>query len=446
MTEKRAAVSRTTTFLKDGIWRVRLDDLPRRRAFWIRQLRILLLSIQGFTRDACPLRASALTFYSLLSLVPVAAMVFGVAKGFGFDRRLETELLAKFPGQQEVVLQVITFARSFLENTKGGIIAGIGLVVLFWTVVKVLGHIEAAFNHIWAIEDNRSFGRKFGDYLSIMLVAPVLVTVSGSATVFITTQVTTIAARIGILGFFGPAIFAMLKLIPYVLIWILFTIIYMLMPNIRVRLFSGVTAGIVAGSLYQIVQWLYISFQVNAARYNAIYGSFAALPLFLIWLQISWLIVLLGAEISYAHQNVDAHEIEVDNEAISAHLDRLIGLMVIQRIISHFSKGSPAPDVDQLSRSLQISNRLVRYALERLIQSGMVCKSCPGEDDAQESYLPARDIHQLSVQTVVEAIDRTGVDELPMAQTPAQEAIANTLAGFSELLKASPQNRLIKDL
>lgn len=446
MTEKRTVITRAATFLKDGIWRVRLDDLPRKKAFWIRQLRILILSVQGFSRDACPLRASALTFYSLLSLVPVAAMVFGVAKGFGFDRRLETELLGKFPGQEAVVIQVITFARSFLENTKGGIIAGIGLVVLFWTVVKVLGHIEAAFNHIWAIEDNRSFGRKFGDYLSIMLVAPVLVIVSGSATVFITTQVTTIATKIGILGIFGPAIFAMLKLIPYVLIWILFTIIYMLMPNIRVRLFSGVTAGIVAGSLYQIVQWLYINFQVNAARYNAIYGSFAALPLFLIWLQISWLIVLLGAEISYAHQNVDAHEMEVDSEAISPHLDRLIGLMVIQHIIDRFSQGSPAPDADQLSRSLQISVRLVRHALARLVQSGMVSRSCPEDDDADETYLPARDIHQLSVQTVIEAIDRTGVDQLPMAETPVQAAIASTLARFSDLLAMSPENRLIKDL
>ncbi|MBI9085108.1 MAG: YihY family inner membrane protein [Desulfobacterales bacterium] len=444
MTEKRAVVSRTTTFLKDGIWRVRLDDLPRRQAFWIRQLRVILLSVQGFSRDACPLRASALTFYSLLSLVPVAAMVFGVAKGFGFDRRLETEILGKFPGQEEIVVQVIAFARTFLENTKGGIIAGIGLVVLFWTVIKVLGHIEAAFNHIWGIEDHRSFGRKFGDYLSIMFVAPVLVIVSGSATVFITTQVTTIATRIGILGIFGPALFAMFKLIPYVLIWTLFTIVYMLMPNIRVRLFSGMTAGIVAGSLYQIAQWGYIIFQVNATRYNAIYGSFAALPLFLIWLQVSWFIVLLGAEISCAHQTVDAHETETDQEDLSPYLDRLIGLMVIHRIVGRFSKGSPPPNVDQLARSLQISGRLVRHALDRLEKSGMVSKICPASDDEDETFQPARDIHRLSVHTVIDALDRTGINQLP--NIDEQEAIAGTLARFSDLLAASPENRLVKDL
>ena len=447
MTDKSNFISRAVTYFREGVWQTRLDDLPRIKAFFIRQLRILVLSVQGFSRDACPLRASALTFYSLLSLVPVAAMVFGVAKGFGFDRRLETELLGKFPGQEEVVLQVISFARSFLENTKGGLIAGIGLVILFWTVVKVLGHIEAAFNHIWGIEDHRSFSRKFGDYLSIMFVAPILVLVSGSATVFITTQVTTITTKIAILGMFSTVIFAMLKLIPFVLLWILFTIIYMLMPNIRVRLFSGITAGIVSGTLYQIVQWFYINFQVNASRYNAIYGSFAALPLFLIWLQISWFIVLLGAEISCAHQTVETGEIEMDTEGVSPYLTRLVGLSAVHRIVSLFAAGNPPPTVDALANHLGISVRLVRHVLDNLVRAGIVSRICVDELGDQElSYQPALDIQRIRVLDVAAALDKAGVSHLPMAETPGRLAIEATLERFSQRIADSEENRLIKDL
>ena len=373
-------------------------------------------------------------------------MVFGVAKGFGFDRRLETELLDKFPGQEEIVLQVIAFARSFLENTQGGIIAGIGLVVLFWTVVKVLGHIEAAFNHIWGIEDHRSFSRKFGDYLSIMLVAPVLVLVSGSATVFITTQIAAITSQIAILGMFSTVIFAVLKLVPYLLIWILFTIVYMLMPNIRVRLFSGITAGIVAGTLYQIVQWFYINFQVNAARYNAIYGSFAALPLFLVWLQISWLIVLLGAEISCAHQTVDAHEMEMDGDRLTPHTQRLAGLMTARHVVGCFANGQPAPDIEQIALRIHLPVRLIRQVLDPLLRGGIVSRICPAEDIGEERYQPAQDIHQLRLQTVINALDRDGAEPLSLPDSPERDAVESALHRFGEMIAASPENRLIKDM
>jgi membrane protein len=447
MTRHRARLSRITEYLQTGIWRVRLNTLPRRKAFFLRQARILLLSIQGFTRDACPLRASALTFYSLLSLVPVAAMAFGVAKGFGFDRRLEAELLDKFPGQQEVVVQVIGFAQSFLENTKGGLIAGIGLAVLFWTVLKVLGHIETSFNAIWDIDTHRSFGRKFGDYLSIMFVAPVLVLVSSSATVFITTQVTLIASKISLLGLLSPLIFSLLKLLPYGIVWVLFTVIYMLMPNTRVRLFSGMTAGIAAGTLYQITQWLYINFQVNAARYNAIYGSFAALPLFLIWLQISWLIVLLGAEISYAHQNVDAHEIESDGLEISAHLKRLVGLLITHCIVKAFSEGRSPLSATDLSNRLQLPIRLVNQTLGRLVKSDMVTRICPGDDpDDDERFQPAMDIHRLTVQSVIHALDQTGTQDLRLPESPEVKRLSDALSQFSGILETAPANRPLMDL
>src|SRR3972149_7093721 len=166
-------LSKITNFIKTDIWRIRLKDYPRKKTFFIKQLRVVLLAFRGFYEDNCSLRASALTFYSLLSIVPVVAMAFGVAKGFGSDKSLEKQILAKFPGQEEVLMQVTGFARSLLEETKGGMIAGIGMGVLFWIVIKLLSNIEHSFNDIWGIKEPRTTARKITDYISIMLICPI---------------------------------------------------------------------------------------------------------------------------------------------------------------------------------------------------------------------------------------------------------------------------------
>jgi membrane protein len=238
-----AESSRLRDFLRTGVWRIRANELPPRRSFLLRQLRIILLAVRGFGEDRCQLRASALTFYSLLSVVPMLAMAFGVAKGFGFERNLEKQLLDGFPDQQEVISRIIAFSRALLENTQGGLIAGIGVAVLFWTVIKVLSNIENSFNDIWGIKKARTFQRKFGDYLSIMLVAPILLVMSSSATIMITTQVHLITQEISIVGGFGPILFSVLKVLPLGVVWLLFTFLYVFMPNTRVydRAFSGLS-------------------------------------------------------------------------------------------------------------------------------------------------------------------------------------------------------------
>ena len=248
----RTRLTRFVDLFTATIWITRRGERPAIQWLLIRLVRTVILSFRGFARHHGPLRASALTFFTLLSLVPVAAMAFGIAKGFGFEKRLQRELLDQFAAQQEVVAQVIGFAQNMLDNTKGGMIAGIGVVVLFWAVIKVLGNIENSFNHIWGVR-SRTFIRKLSDYLTIMLVCPVLVIMSGSVTVFITSQVSAISGRFELLQMVGPVIFVGLKLLPYTLIWVLFTLTYMIMPNTRVRFDGALLAGILAGSAYQAV-------------------------------------------------------------------------------------------------------------------------------------------------------------------------------------------------
>lgn len=445
MQNLKSAVSGFINFLKGDIWRLRLKDQPRKKSFLIKQLRIFLLSIRGFDEDQCQLRASALTFYSLISIVPVAAMAFGIAKGFGFEQRLERQLLEQFQGQEEIVTQVIAFANSLLGNTKGGLIAGVGIVVLFWAVIKVLGNIEASFNDIWGIQESRSIGRKFSDYLSVMLLCPILLILSSSVTVFITTQVKLIVTKIALLGMFSPVIFSVLKLLPYCLVWVLFSFLYIFMPNTKVSFKSGILAGIISGTIYQLVQFVYINFQIGAAKYNAIYGSFAALPLFLIWLQLSWFIVLFGAEFSFAHQNVDTYEFEPDSLKISDSFKRLLSLLISHLLVSNFAKGEKPLTAVQISHRLEIPIRLVHRIIHELAASGIV-SDIQTEEDKEVAYQPARDINSLTIKFVLESLEDKGVDTIPVAQTAEIKSLSEILATFREEIEHSPSNRLLKDI
>ncbi len=213
-------IAQSIQFLKADIWRVRTSKLSTQKSFWIRQLRIILLAIRGFAEDKCQLRASALTFYSLLSVVPVVAMAFGIAKGFGFERLLERQLVENLQGQQEVLERIIGFANTLLENTRGGLIAGVGVAVLFWTVIKLLGNIEKSFNDIWGINTPRTMGRKFSDYLSVMLICPFLLIMASSVTVLIANYVTLIVDSLSFLGPLAGGILLSLKILPYAFIWI----------------------------------------------------------------------------------------------------------------------------------------------------------------------------------------------------------------------------------
>ncbi|HBG60412.1 MAG: ribonuclease BN [Omnitrophica WOR_2 bacterium GWF2_38_59] len=438
-------LNKLINFLKIDVWRIRTKNISKLRSFWITQLRIILLSIRGFAEDKCQLRASALTFYSLLSIVPVVAMAFGIAKGFGFEQILEKQLMTRFPGQESVVAQIIGFANSMLENTKGGVIAGIGIAILFWTVIKVLGNIENSFNDIWGIKKSRSLGRKFSDYLSIMLICPILLIMSSSMTVLITSQVKLVLSKISLLGTLSPIILILLQIMPYCVIWVLFTFIYIFMPNTKVNLKSGLFGGIIAGTIYQVVQWAYITFQVGVTKYGAIYGSFAALPLFLVWLQISWLIVLFGAEISFAEQNVETYEFEPDCLKASHSYKRLLTLRITQLCIKYFVEGKEPLNAKDFSNILEIPIRLVRDLLYDLSESGVLIEVKTSENKSS-AYHPAIYLDQLTIKNVLNMLDERGINNIPVAESKELEVLKHSLNTFDEQNKSSKENWILKDI
>lgn len=436
-------IQKTRDFIKHDIWRIRRTKLPPGKSFFLNLLRVLLLSIRSFDENKCALHASALTFFTMISIVPIAAMAFGIAKGFGFEKMLEEQLRDKLAGHEDILANVIQFSHSLLQNTQGGLIAGVGLIILFWSVLKVLGQIENSFNDIWGIKERRTIGRMFGDYLSLMLICPVVIIISGSVTVFITTQVTLITEKVAILGNLSFLVFPLLKLLPYTLLWGLFTFLYIFMPNTKVRFSSGLFAGVIAGTIYQVLQWVYITFQVGVANYNAIYGSFAALPLFLVWLQLSWTVVLFGAEISFAHQNVDTYEFESDARQASHRIKTLLSLQITYHLIRNFiRREKPLTDRD-ISNQLEIPIRFVNEILFDLVKCRIVSVT---ETEGERGYQPALDINTISIQYVIDAMEQRGVNTMPFAHTPEFETLSVLLETFGKTIERLPDNKLLKDL
>ena len=438
-------ISKAISFLKRDIWRMPSSKMSKRKFFLINQLRIVLLAVRNFDQNKCNLRASALTYYSLLSIVPVLAVAFGIAKGFGLEKLLEKLIIERLPGQEEVVNNIISFSHALLENTKGELVAGIGVAVLLWTVIKVLGSIETSFNDIWGIKKMRSLGRRFSDYLSIMFICPVLLIVASGTTVFIGTQAKMLITKLSFLGPVSGVILFSLQFLPYVVMWVVFTFAYIFMPNTKVKFSSGLLAGVVSGTVYQVVQLVYIYFQVGVGKYNAIYGSFAAIPLFLIWLQLSWRIVLFGAEISFAHQNVNTYEFEQESMSASYSFKKLLSLRIAHLLVKNFKQGNRPMTAMQISHVLEIPIRLVRQITYNLNEAGIV-SSTKEDGDIGGAFQPARDTDSLTIKYVLDSLEHVGTEDIPVAETEDLRKLEKLLADFSSQIEKSPANIHLKDL
>jgi membrane protein len=287
------------------LWSFPLSGETGLRHFGFKWLRIVFSAARGFYIDKCSLSASSLTYYTLMSIIPVLAMAFAVSRAFGYNDVFRAELLQRFQDQNGALLHMFTYADAFLDQARGGPIAGVGLIILFLTVALLLNTLEVILNQIWGARKMRPWRRIGTDYFAFMLVAPILFVVANSASVFIVDILEMLIRNLPVGRGAIASLLFLINLIPYCLFWILFTFMYLFMPNTKVYFLSACLGGLVAACLYIFSQWIYIYFQVGVSHYGAVYGSMAALPLFLIWLQVSWFLFLFGAEISCAHQTLE---------------------------------------------------------------------------------------------------------------------------------------------
>jgi membrane protein len=276
-------------------------------------------------------------------------------------------------------------------------------------------------------------------------VAPILFIISSSITIFISTRIINITQSVDLLGRISPLIMLGIKILPYCVVWLLFIFIYMFIPNTKVRWSSGILGGIVAGTAYEVLQWIYIIFQVKISNYGAIYGGFAVLPFFMIWLQLSWLIVLFGAEISFAHQNVGTYELEPESLGASVSTKRLIALSICHLCVKRFMHGESPLNASEIAKTLETPIRLTRQLLYDLVGCGILSESI-GAEEKVIFYQPARSLESLSLNFVISSLNALGSEEIPITHSPEVDRISKCVEDFSVIVENSEANLLLKDI
>jgi membrane protein len=345
------------------------------------------------------------------------------------------------PGQREAIEWIVSKADKFLKNMSGSLIAGIGIAFLFWIVIVLLANIEGSFNDIWKIRKGRRLMRKISDYLSVAVICPVLLILSGSLTVYVTREVAGIARHH---LFVGALAHVVLSIVPYLVLWLLFTFLYMLMPNTRVPWKAGLVGGIIGGTLYQVIQWAYVHFQIGVAHANAVFGSVAALPLFLVWLQMSWLVVLFGAEICFAIDDEETYEPKRDFARASRRFRNLLALRIAQVCVKRFCAGEKPPAALELCHQLGAPLPLVEETLSRLVETEILAQSRKNSGD-EEYYQPAHNVERITIREVLGSLEARGNDSDHIINEGEFDALAAKLERMERHFAASPDNMPLRD-
>ncbi|MFZ0131253.1 MAG: YhjD/YihY/BrkB family envelope integrity protein [Desulfobacterales bacterium] len=427
-------------YLSTGIWRIQLRQVPPLNAFFIRQLRIAVLTARKTIKDDAGLLAPVLSFFSVFAIGPLVALILGIAKGFGIKERLETEILTKIPAQEEILQQIIGHAQALLQNTHGDLIAGVGIVVLLLSAIKVFFLLEHAFDVIWHVKNKRSWKKTISVYLAFLLLAPLFILFYSSLPAFVISRLDEFSSQSALLAKVSPLIIDLLQLSPFLLAWALFSLVYVLIPNTRVKPLPVITAGVLTGTVYLLIQWAMVEFQVGITKYNPIYGSLIALPLLLMWINIGWLSLLIGAEYAYASQNVDLYEFEPDFTDISLHFKKVLTLQLLRRLALRFSMGEKPLSAGQISEQLHIPLRLTQQIIGELAAAGLV-SSTNVDQNHDPAYQPSSDIHRWTIKFVTDALEQRGTNRHPLTETDTLRTIEKALAELGAAVEGSEANR-----
>jgi len=392
-------------FIRFDIWRITEYELTKSRRYFYRVVKTIILATRGFVVDNLNVRASALAYSILFAMIPLFALIIAIAKGFGVDKLIENSLQGTFIGQANLVPTVMGFVQRYLESTQGGLFIGIGIAILFGSVMNFFMQVENAFNSIWQVKKSRSLIHQFTTYFSAILIIPLLIVLSSGFSIY----VNTILSHSYFFNVLSPVLRFGVKFIPYIINWIVFTIMYMVIPNTRVRFYNAMLAGILAGSAFQLFQILYINGQVYLSRFNVVYGSFAAIPLLLLWLQISCLIILLGAEISYASQNIKNFDYEVDTKNISSRYKNFMTLFITHLVVKQFEDQKPPLSSEQIATNYKLPIRLVNQILNQLTEVAILIEVYH-DSSKSKTYQPAIDINQMTVNLVFAKLEKNGAE------------------------------------
>ncbi|MGN0282155.1 MAG: YihY/virulence factor BrkB family protein [Prevotella sp.] len=366
--------------------------------------RRLMLAVRFFTAKRVVGEASALTYSTMLAIVPIMAVVFAVARGFGYSKYIEVWFREAFSSQPAVADTIIGFVNSYLVHTKSGVFLGVGLVVMLYTVLMLVMTIESAFNGIWQVKKARSLFRTFTDYMAMLFLLPIAIVIMSGLSFFLTS----VAHSMPYLHVVTPTVSLLINLLPYVIMSLLFIGLYVFVPNTHVRIYYCIVPGIMAGVAMQLLQLAYINSQIWVSSYNAIYGSFAALPLFMLWLQISWTICLFGAELCYTSQYFDYYDLNTTTRDISHRYKLMLCALMLSCICRRHDAGGRPYSAEDLRDMTHIPIRIVNDLLYEMQEANLVCEMTSDEKGEMPRFMPAMSPQHLSLGLMTDRLESLG--------------------------------------
>ncbi len=425
--------------IKVLLWEQNPAELSLFQRILLRQVQTAALVIRDFGANQCLLRAAALTYYTMLSLVPLLALTFALLKAFGVQNLLQPLIIEKLNVGDGRVAEVIL---GYINNTQVTKLGAVGLIFLIIAVVSLLTNVEKSFNYIWGVKTVRPVLRRFADYLSVILVGPLLIITAISMTSTLASN--SFVQKLIEMQMVGNLILLLFKVTPFVFMWLAFTGLYVFMSNIKVEWRAAFVGGVVGGTLWQIAQVGYVHFQVGVGRYNAIYGTMAALPIFMVWLYLSWVIVLFGLGVCYAKQNLRTSGRDLRGSEVSRNSFEQVALVLLVTLADRFAKGEPPVSLEHLAKHLFIPPRLCRSIITLLLKIGFVTEICTLSGRCQ--YQLGRSAENLSLAEILKTMGDSGEEVLHLHPHPQTQIALETYKQVEELVMTSLDGITLKDL
>lgn len=402
-------------FIQYDLWRQSHMNIhtPRKR-LWYRILQTIILVARGFKDQVLVVRANSLSFALLFAFIPMMALIYAIARGFGFEEVLQETLSGSFLAEANIAPVLIEWIERYLETARGGFFLGMGLIVLVWAVYAFFNMLENSFNSIWNVKQSRSLGRRLTNYIMTLLLVPILVVVTSGISIFLNSA----EVLSSVLEAIEPIRKFMLRFIPFVATTAVFTWIFTAIPNTKVKFTSAFIPGIIMGLLYQVVQSLSMYLVVLFTRMSIVYGAFSIIPLVLIWLNITCWLLLIGAELAFAIQNNDLFAYENDLKKMSRRYKDYVMLYILAMIIRRFEAGEAPQTAQEMATVNQLPIRLVQQLLSRMEETNII-RRVYIEQEEDQAFVPALDTKTITVEMVIGRISAQGSEEF-LQHTPAE--------------------------
>ncbi len=376
----------------------------QRRVWYVDLIKTINLSVSSYLDKNVQSRASSLTYSTLLAIVPALALVLAIARGFGFQEIIKSELHTILPAQSEMVDMVLVFVDKYLANASGGLFVGIGILFLLWTLISLLRNVETTFNYVWGVKKGRSPYRMITDYTTIIIVLPILLICSSGISIFMSSVVQDYINNP--LGLLSPVVKFLLDIAPWVLTCLFFGGMYILIPYTKVKPKYAMISGFICGSLFQLLQYLFVTGQMYVTKYNAIYGSFSFLPLFMIWMYLTWLICISGVLLTYASQNIFRFSYIEQIRGISRRYSLELSIYVVLIVVRRFEQGETPMSKFEISRQYNIPIQLLNRIVDKFVDAGIF--SQVQRDDEVHAYQPALNLANMSVYDFLRKYNNIG--------------------------------------